>query len=291
MIPLSHAQRGLWFLSRLGEHGAAYNVPLALRLTGSLDRDALIQAFTDVVERHEVLRTGFLEVDGEPYQQVRDTEQARPVFLVRESDPERLTEDLDDAARHVFDLAAELPVRCWLFVLGETDHVLLVLSHHIAVDGWSVGPLTNDLTTAYEARCAGSEPDWEEPLPAQYTDYVVWQRDVLGDPDDQDSLQARQLRYWTSALAGLPPELELPYDRPRPPVSAHRAGSLQFRLGPLCSADWSRWPRRAGRRSSWCCRRRSRRCSHGSGPARTFRWARPPRAAPRRSSRISSAFS
>ncbi|MFE9602485.1 amino acid adenylation domain-containing protein [Streptomyces hokutonensis] len=150
---------------------------------------------------------------------------------MRESDPERLTEDLDDAARHVFDLAAELPVRCWLFVLGETDHVLLVLSHHIAVDGWSVGPLTNDLTTAYEARCAGSEPDWEEPLPAQYTDYVVWQRDVLGDPDDQDSLQARQLRYWTSALAGLPPELQPPYDRPRPPVSAHRAGSLQFRLG------------------------------------------------------------
>ncbi|MEV0908278.1 condensation domain-containing protein [Streptomyces hokutonensis] len=81
---------------------------------------------------------------------------ARPVFLARESGPERLTEDLDDAARHVFDLAAELPVRCWLFVLGETDHVLLVPSHHIAVDGWSVGPLTNDLTTAYEARCAGS---------------------------------------------------------------------------------------------------------------------------------------
>ncbi len=104
-------------------------------------------------------------------------------------------------------------------------------SHHIAVDGWSVGPLTNDLTTAYEARCAGSKPDWEEPLPAQYADYVAWQREFLGDPDDQDSLQARQLRYWTSALAGLPPELELPYDRPRPPVSAHRAGSLHFRLG------------------------------------------------------------
>ncbi|MEU7576346.1 amino acid adenylation domain-containing protein [Streptomyces sp. NPDC041068] len=236
MIPLSYAQRRLWFLSRFEEHGPAYNVPLALRLTGILDRDALIQAFTDVVERHEVLRTGYVEVDGEPYQEVRDTEDARPVFLVRQSDPERLAGDLDAATRHVFDLATEPPVRCTLFVLGETDHVLLVLSHHIAADGWSIGPLTRDLATAYEARCAGDEPDWDEPLPAQYADYVAWQRDFLGDADDQDSLQARQLRYWTAALAGMPPELELPYDRPRPPVSAHRAGSLQFRLGTAVQA-------------------------------------------------------
>ncbi|WP_055547156.1 non-ribosomal peptide synthetase [Streptomyces kanamyceticus] len=236
MIPLSYAQRRLWFLSRLEEHGAAYNVPLALRLTGSLDRDALIRAFTDVVERHEVLRTGYLEVDGEPYQQVREGDLARPVFLVRESAPERLAADIDDAARHVFDLAAELPVRCWLFVLGEHEHVLLVLHHHIAADGWSIGPLTTDLATAYEARCDGEEPEWDEPLPAQYADYVAWQRDFLGDPDAQDSVQARQLRYWTDALAGLPPELELPYDRPRPPVSAHRAGSVQLRLGTAVQA-------------------------------------------------------
>ncbi len=230
MIPLSYAQRRLWFLSRLEEHGAAYNVPLALRLTGRLDHAALRQAFTDVVERHEVLRTGYLEVDGEPCQQVRDGEQARPIFIVRESDPQQLSADLDAVARHVFDLAAELPIRCWLFALGETDHVLLVLSHHIAADGWSVGPLTRDLSTAYAARCARREPDWD-PLPAQYADYVAWQRDFLGDPDAPGSLQARQLRYWTSALAGLPPELELPYDRPRPPVSAHRAGTIEFRLG------------------------------------------------------------
>ncbi|WP_098240439.1 non-ribosomal peptide synthetase [Streptomyces formicae] len=236
MIPLSYAQRRLWFLSRLEEHGSAYNVPLALRITGSLDRDALIQAFTDVVERHEVLRTGYLEVDGEPYQEVRDGAAARPVFLVRESDPQRLAEDLDAATRHVFDLTAELATRCCLFVLSETDHVLLVLFHHIAADGWSIGPLTRDLATAYEARCAGGEPEWEEPLPAQYADYVAWQRDFLGDPDDQDSVQARQLRYWTAALADLPPELELPYDRPRPPVSAHRAGSVQLRLGTAVQA-------------------------------------------------------
>ncbi|WP_069884354.1 non-ribosomal peptide synthetase [Streptomyces luteocolor] len=236
MIPLSYAQRRLWFLSRIEEQGSAYNVPLALRLTGHLDRDALIQAFDDVVERHEVLRTGYLEVDGEPYQEVREGERARPDFLIRQSDPERLAEDIHEAARHVFDLGTELPVRCLLFVLGESEHVLLVLSHHIAADGWSIGPLTADLTTAYEARCAGDAPEWEEPLPAQYADYVAWQRDFLGDPDDQDSLQARQLRYWTSALEGLPPELELPYDRPRPAVSAHRAGSLQFRLGTAVQA-------------------------------------------------------
>ncbi|MFJ2766412.1 amino acid adenylation domain-containing protein [Streptomyces sp. NPDC087300] len=236
MIPLSYAQRRLWFLSRLQEHGSAYNVPLALRLTGRLDRDALVLAFGDVVERHEVLRTGYLEVDGEPYQQVREGERARPVFLVREGDPARLTEDLDTAVRHVFDLDTELPVGCELFVYGESDHLLLVLSHHIAADGWSVGPLTTDLATAYEARCAGEAPDWEEPLPAQYADYVEWQRDFLGDPEDQDSLQARQLRYWTSALSGLPPELELPYDRPRPVVSAHSAGSIQFRLGTAVQA-------------------------------------------------------
>ncbi|MEU2420831.1 amino acid adenylation domain-containing protein [Streptomyces sp. NPDC007851] len=230
MIPLSYAQRRLWFLSRLEEHGAAYNVPLALRLTGRLDHDALRQAFTDVVERHEVLRTGYLEVDGEPCQQVREGERARPPFTVRRSDPARLAADLDAAAREVFDLATELPVRCRLFVLGETDHVLLVLSHHIASDGLSIGPLTSDLSTAYAARCASRAPEWE-PLPARYADYVAWQRDLLGDPDDPDSLQARQSRYWTSALAGLPAELELPYDRPRPPVSAHRAGSVELRLG------------------------------------------------------------
>ena len=230
MNPLSYAQRRLWFLSRLDEHGAAYNVPLSLRLTGRLDQGALRQALADVVERHEVLRTGYLEADGEPYQEVREGEQARPVLVVRDSDPGRLTADLDAAARHVFDLAAELPIRCWLFTLSPTDNALLLLLHHIAADGWSVGPLTTDLSTAYAARCAGRAPDWD-PLPAQYADFVEWQRDFLGDPQDPHSLQARELRHWSSALAGLPPELELPYDRPRPAVSGHRGGSVEFRLG------------------------------------------------------------
>ncbi|MGC5412470.1 condensation domain-containing protein, partial [Streptomyces sp. DT225] len=112
-------------------------------------------------------------------------------------------------------LSAESPLRADLFVRGPAEHVLAIVIHHIAADGWSMAPLTQDLATAYAARCQGREPAWE-PLPVRYTDYTLWQRRLQGDPDDPDGLLNRQLAHWSSALAGLPVELELPYDRQRP---------------------------------------------------------------------------
>ena len=131
------------------------------------------------------------------------------------------------AAGHAFDLASELPVRAHLFAVGPGEHVLLLLVHHIAADGWSMAPLTRDLVTAYQARSAGTEPGWA-PLPVQYADYALWQRDLLGSAADQDSVLAGQARYWAQALAGAPAELALPADRPRPAVASYRGGVTGF---------------------------------------------------------------
>ena len=134
---------------------------------------------------------------------------------------------MEAAARHEFDLATELPLRAWLFTVAEQEHVLVLLCHHIASDGWSIRVLMADLATAYQARAEGREPDWPD-LPVQYADYALWQRDLLsgtggsagargadGDAADRGVL-AGQVRYWQQALVGLPDELALPFDRPRP---------------------------------------------------------------------------
>ncbi|MFB7509660.1 non-ribosomal peptide synthetase, partial [Streptomyces broussonetiae] len=191
-VPLSFAQRRLWFLNRMDGPSATYSMPFALSLTGGLDRSALHDALADVVARHESLRTVFRETDGVPYQVVLSASQAHPALPVVELDESRLAERLAEAARRGFDLAAEPPLRAELYALAPDRHVLLVVVHHIAADGWSTGPLTDDLAAAYAARCRGEEPQWA-PLPVQYADYTCWQRDLLGDTADPDSLFARQL--------------------------------------------------------------------------------------------------
>ncbi|USX53626.1 non-ribosomal peptide synthetase [Lentzea sp. HUAS12] len=220
VLPLSPAQSRLWFLNRLENQGAGYAVPYALRLTGALDRAALEAALHDVVDRHEALRTVFPEVDGTPCQVVLDD--WRPALhVVEDAD---LDSALTDAARQEFDLATEAPVRTTLFTVGPDEHVLLLLLHHIAVDGASLGPLVRDLRTAYTARLEGAEPGWA-PLPVQYADYTLWQRDLL------DSLLAGQVEHWRGALAGLPDELALPADRARPAVATHRGGTVPVEIG------------------------------------------------------------
>ncbi|MFJ1938893.1 non-ribosomal peptide synthase/polyketide synthase [Kitasatospora sp. NPDC088160] len=228
-VPLSFAQRRLWFLHRMDGPSATYNMPLALSLTGELDRPALHAALADVVARHESLRTVFREIDGVPYQVVLSAAQARPALPVMEIDESALAERLAETARRGFDLAAEPPVRAELYALAPDRHALLVVVHHIAADGWSMGPLSGDLAAAYAARCRGEAPQWS-PLPVQYADYSAWQRDLLGDTADPDSLFARQLAYWKDELAGVPQQLQLPADRPRPPVASQRGDRVAVRL-------------------------------------------------------------
>ncbi|MGX1647821.1 amino acid adenylation domain-containing protein [Streptomyces celluloflavus] len=227
MIPLSFAQRRLWFLHRLEGPSATYNMPWALRLRGSLDVEALRAALADVIERHESLRTVFPETDGEPYQHILEPDEARPELpVVPVTEPE-LRPALDAAARHGFDLSTEVPVRAGLFRLADDEHVLLLLIHHIASDGWSFAPLSRDLMTSYAARCEGRAAELPE-LPVQYADYTLWQRDLLGDEDDPNSLLSRQVTYWKEQLAGIPEQTALPTDRPRPATASYRGDVVTF---------------------------------------------------------------
>ncbi|MEC3980970.1 non-ribosomal peptide synthetase [Amycolatopsis sp. H20-H5] len=228
-VPLSFAQRRLWFLNLMEGPSSTYNIPFAVRLSGELDVAALRAAFADLIGRHESLRTVFPDVDGEAWQRVVPAEEAAVAFEVTEVPQAGLAAALVAAGSTGFDLAVDLPVRAWLFAVGEDEHVLCVVLHHIAGDGWSQAPLARDLGAAYAARVEGVAPDWR-PLPVQYADYALWQRDLLGTDEDKDSLAANQLAYWADTLADALPALTLPADRPRPPVATHRGDSVGVRV-------------------------------------------------------------
>ncbi|MEU6027993.1 amino acid adenylation domain-containing protein [Streptomyces tauricus] len=229
MIPLSFAQRRLWFVDRFEGPSPTYNGAFALRLTGELNVDALESAFRDVIVRHEVLRTVIVEDgDGVPHQQVLTAgEKSFVLPVVDAADEEERAAAVEAAATESFDLAVDVPIRARLVRVGPRDHSLVLVVHHIALDGESLGPLLRDITAAYGARWAGGAPVWE-PLPVQYADYTLWQRDVLGDESDPDSLAAGQLEYWREALADLPQPLALPTDRPRLGAVSHRGGLVEF---------------------------------------------------------------
>ena len=228
VVPLSFAQSRLWFIDQLQGPSPVYNLAVALRLHGHLDADVLAAALSDVVGRHESLRTLFVAPDGIPEQRVIERERADFGWQVVDATawpPSRLDEAVGEATRHNFDLAAEIPLRAKLFRVADDEHVLVAVAHHIAADGWSVAPLVNDLGTAYASRCAGQAPDWAE-LPVQYVDYTLWQRAQFGDLDDSESRIAAQLDYWQHALAGMPERLALPTDRPYPLVADQRGAAL-----------------------------------------------------------------
>ncbi|WP_413471445.1 amino acid adenylation domain-containing protein, partial [Streptomyces sp. MB09-02B] len=226
-VPLSYAQQRLWFLHQLEGPTPTYNIPTALRLTGTLDQDALHHALRDLVARHESLRTTYAEDEHGPRQIVLPAERAEVPFAVVDVAGEEVGDRLAEASGHAFDLTAEIPIRVRLFRLSESEHVLLLLIHHIASDAWSRTPLARDLTGAYAARCAGGAPGWK-PLPVQYADYALWQQEVLGDDADADSIAGRQLSYWSAQLAGVPEQLDLPADRPRPATAGYAGDRVPF---------------------------------------------------------------
>src|SRR5439155_11163391 len=178
-LPLSFAQQRLWFLYRLEGPSPTYNIPLAVRIEGPLDVEALRTALSDVVGRHEVLRTVYPEYEGRPYQKVLDW-----VPALHEGGT------LRDAARRAFKLDTEPPFEARLL----DGQVLSLLTHHIASDGWSEDRLLADLVTAYNERRRGRSPNWT-PLPVQYADYALWQRNLLTEVAD------KQLEYWRDQLA------------------------------------------------------------------------------------------
>ncbi|MFD8789178.1 condensation domain-containing protein, partial [Kitasatospora sp. NPDC059599] len=236
-VPLSFAQQRLWFLGQLDGPNATYNIPAAVRLSGAVDQEALEAALRDVIDRHHVLRTVLTVVDGRPVQRVLPTEELSIGLSVEPvGDEDELAAAVNRSAGQPFDLATELPLRASLFTLAPEQQVLLLTLHHIAGDGWSMAPLGRDLSAAYAARVAGGAPGWA-PLPVQYADYTLWQRELLGSEQDEDGLLARQLGYWRDALADLPEELALPFDRPRPAVATHRGGDIELTVPAELHAD------------------------------------------------------
>src|SRR5215213_7250140 len=229
-FPLSFAQQRLWFIQQMEPESTAYNILSAVRLHGRLDLDALGRTFDELVRRHEVLRTRFEMVGDEPTQIICP---ARPLALgtidltgaaqgAREAEVQRLAQQ---EVGEPFDLSTGPLLRARLLRLSEEEHVILLTMHHIISDGWSVGVLIKEVAALYEAYGVGGESPLEE-VSIQYADFAVWQREYLSG----ETLE-RQLSYWREQLAGAPAVLELPTDRPRPPVQSYRGAHETFALG------------------------------------------------------------
>ncbi|KAF0965928.1 Dimodular nonribosomal peptide synthase [Rhodococcus sp. T7] len=227
-IPLSLAQQRMWFLNQFDPESAAYNIPLVVRLSGELDVAAIQASVLDVFARHEALRTVFPDSDHGPTQNIVH---ASGVSLDLTTIPVEGEEELRMRVAALltagFDVTESVPVRGALYRVSTSEHVLAVVVHHICADGFSMGPMVRDMLVAYASRHAGHEPSWA-PMPVQYADYAMWQREVLGSEDDPGSLMAQQIAYWAGALSGLPDAIALPTDRPRPPMRTGLGSSVDF---------------------------------------------------------------
>ncbi len=244
-LPLSFAQERLWFLAQLEPESASYNVPLGLRLRGTLDAGALGRALTEIVARHEVLRTTF---DGEGEQPIQRIRAAMEIPLPMTDLSHLLEPEREIAAKRLmgiesrlaFDLREGPVLRARLFRLSVDEHILLLTLHHIVSDALARGILVRELCALYRAFHAG-EPSPLPALPIQYADHAAWQRRWLGG-----AAIDQQLAYWRAQLEGAPRVLELPFDRPRPALETHRGGRLSFRLPPALAAGLTVLARREG---------------------------------------------
>jgi amino acid adenylation domain-containing protein/FkbM family methyltransferase len=231
---LSFGQQQLWVHHLLDRRSAGYNIPLAIRLGGAVDVDAFPAALHDVVVRHQALRTLYRHSGDGPESVLLSVEAARDrTFETFDVCDEMAGLSLDDAVREFvaepFDLVTEMPLRARLFRFSVTGNVFVVVFHHIAADGWSMAPFARDFSRAYAARRNGEEPVWP-PLPVHYSDYARWQRELLGDPADPESLAGGQLAFWADFLRDAPAELPLPFDRPRPRIPSGRGAGTNFSL-------------------------------------------------------------
>jgi amino acid adenylation domain-containing protein len=227
--PLSFAQQRLWFLDQLEPGNPAYNVPAAIRLTGSLNIAAVRQSLDEVVRRHESLRTIFATIDDQPVQIVNEAEPVvLPIIDLQEQKPDQLERHAlqlaTEEARRPFDISHEPPFRVLLLKLGPSEHVILVTMHHIASDLFSRLILVREIAALYEAYNQGRSHALTE-LPIQYADYALWQRQWL-----QGEVLVEQLQYWQTQLRDAPEILELPTDYPRPPKRSYHGARLSFSL-------------------------------------------------------------
>ncbi|WP_153349227.1 non-ribosomal peptide synthetase, partial [Nocardia aurantia] len=247
-MPLSLAQQRMWFLNQFDPTVPTYNLPFVVRLRGRVDIDALTESLYDVVERQEALRTVFPESGDGGFQQVVPMDEVDLGVEVLPVAEAELRDILAEFASTGFDVTSELPIRVRVYQIagGERpEYAVAFVVHHIAADGFSFGPLARDVTAAYLARAAGQPPAWQ-PLPVQYTDFSLWQRRVLGSEDDGSSIAAREIDYWRGALAGLPDQIDLPSDRPRPPVQSFHGSRITFEIDPETHAGLSALARGRG---------------------------------------------
>ncbi|MGI9341908.1 MAG: amino acid adenylation domain-containing protein, partial [Gammaproteobacteria bacterium] len=221
-VPVAFAQQRLWFLDQLQPDNAAYNLHWVVRTHGALNVDALSCAIAALVERHESLRTTFADVDGAPMQIVHDGFVVPVEFDRADADSWRAR--AAELVARPFDLATGPLLRVHVLQLSADEHALVVVMHHIVSDGWSMAVLFRELADAYAAYLAGRAPVLPA-LAVQYADYALWQREWLAGGELE-----RQLCYWRQQLAGAPPQLALPTDRPRPPVMSQRAAWSRVRL-------------------------------------------------------------
>ncbi|WP_434606957.1 non-ribosomal peptide synthase/polyketide synthase [Pseudomonas sp. D2-30] len=235
-LPLSFAQERQWFLWKMDPDSAAYNIPTALRMRGTLDKDALRESFAALVARHESLRTVFAEEDGRTCQVIR--EQGEVDFVEQRLEEDEIQAFVEQQTQRPFDLLTDSLLRVALLEVDEQDHILVLTLHHIVSDGWSLQVMVDDLMSLYSAFVQGQQAHLP-PLAVQYADYAVWQRQWMaaGERD-------RQLAYWSGQLGGEQPLLELPTDRPRPAQQSLRGARLPIRLDAALSANLKALARR-----------------------------------------------
>jgi amino acid adenylation domain-containing protein len=245
-IPLSFSQQAIWFFQELSPGMRSYNFQAGIRFTGTLDVPALERALEEIVRRHEIFRTEFKAVDGQPRQIIRDPWPVRLPITDLRTFPEGDARDtelqriLRDEFLRPFHLD-RLPLIRWsLYRTGEDTHVLAAVEHHFVHDGWSFGRFLQELAALYSAFAEG-KPSPLGPLEVQFADYAVWQRAWMETPE-----AARQLDYWRRKLAGLPPVLELPSDHPRPATMSFQGRSLRYMLPPELARGAQEFSRRHG---------------------------------------------